>query len=59
MLCFSGCKKIIILRENAIYFVDPEKAFDRVPKKLFELVMRMYEGARTRVRVDSKLSEDF
>ena len=54
-------------------FVDLEKAFDRVPRKVIEFalrkkgveeklvqtVMRLYEGARTRVRVDSELSEPF
>ena len=53
--------------------VDLEKAFDRVSKKVIEFalkkkgveeklvqtVMRLYEGARTRVRVDSELSEPF
>ena len=52
-------------------FVDLEKAFDRVPRKvlewamrkkgmqeaLFRSVMSLYEGAKTRVRVDSELSE--
>ena len=54
-------------------FVDLEKAFDRVPRKVIEFalrkkgveeklvqtVMRLYEGARTRVKVDSELSEPF
>ena len=54
-------------------FVDQEKAFDRVPRKMLELAMRkkgipevldrsvmcLYEGAKTRVRVDSELSEEF
>jgi hypothetical protein len=54
-------------------FVDLEKAFDRVPRKVIEFalrkkgveeklvqtVMRLYEGARTRVRVDSEVSEPF
>ena len=48
-------------------FVDLEKAFDRVPRKVLEWAMRkkripevlvrsvmsLYEGAKTRVRVDS------
>ena len=52
-------------------FVDQEKAFDRVPRRalgwtmgkkgkpevLVRLVMSLYEGAKTRVRVDSELSE--
>ena len=52
-------------------FVDLEKAFDRVPRKvlvwamrkkripevLVRSVMSLYEGARMRVRVDSELSE--
>ena len=53
-------------------FVDPEKAFDRVPRKVLEWalrkkgipdasvrsVMSLCEGAKTRVRVDSELSEE-
>ena len=49
-------------------FVDLEKAFERVPRKvlvwamrkkgipevLVRSVMNLYEGARTRVRVDSE-----
>ena len=52
-------------------FVDLEKAFDRAPRKVIEsalrkkgveeklvqTVIRLYEGARTRVRVDSEVSE--
>ena len=54
-------------------FVDIEKVFDRAPRKILELavrkkkipevlvrsVMSLYEGAKTRVRVDSELSEEF
>ena len=54
-------------------FMDLEKAFDRVPRKvlawpmrrngipnvLVRSVMILYEGAKTRVRVDSELSEEF
>ena len=54
-------------------FVDPEKAFDRVPRKVMEWAMRkkgipqvlvrsvmsLYEGAKTRVRVDFEMSEEF
>ena len=54
-------------------FVDLEKAFDRVPRTMFELTMRnkgipevlvksmmyLYEGAEARVRVDSELSGIF
>ena len=50
-----------------------EKAFDRVPRKVLEWAMRkkcipealvrsvmsLYEGAKTRVRVDSELSGEF
>ena len=45
-------------------FVDLEKAFDRVPRKVLEwamvgAVMSLYEGAKTRVRVGLELSEEF
>ena len=54
-------------------FVDLEKAFDRVPRKVMEWAMRkrgipeimvravmsLYTGAKTRVRVGSGLSEEF
>ena len=54
-------------------FVDLEKAFDRVPWKVLEWalrkkgipkvlvrsVMSLYEGEKTRVGVDSELSEEF
>ena len=54
-------------------FVDMEKAFDRVPKKVMEWAMRkkglsevivravmsLYDGAKTRVRVGSAYSEEF
>ena len=54
-------------------FVDLEKALDRVPRKVLKwalrkkelpevlvvLVMRLDEGANTKVRVDSELSEEF
>ena len=62
MLClfYEGSNKFIMLREKSICFVDLEKAFDRVPKKLLEwamrkkgipqvlvrLVMSLYEGAK-------------
>ena len=53
--------------------VDLEKAFDRVPRKVLEWAMRqkgipevlvrsamsLCEGAKTRVRVNSELSEEF
>ena len=54
-------------------FVDVKKTFDRVSWKVLEWAMRkkiipevlvrsvmsLYEGAKTRVRVDSELSEEF
>ena len=54
-------------------FVHLEIAFDRVPRKVLEWslrkkeipdtlvrsVMILYEGAKTRVKVDSELSEEF
>ena len=56
-------------KEKKLYmcFVDLEKAFDRVPKKvmkclpevLVKAVMSLYEGSRTKVRVGSGFSEEF
>jgi len=54
-------------------FVDLEKAFDRVPRRVIEFalrkkgieeklvkaVMRLFEDAKTRVRVESELSDPF
>ena len=56
-----------------MYFVDLEKAFDRVSRKVLEWALRMkgipvvlvrsvmslYEGAKTRVRVASEMSEEY
>ena len=62
-------------KEKKLYmcFCDLEKAFNRVPTKVLEWVMRkrgipeamvravtsLYEGAKTRVRVGLELSEEF
>ena len=62
-------------KEKKLYmcFVDLEKAFDRVPRMVLEWAMRkrgipkamvravmsLYEGAKTRVRVELELSEEF
>ena len=62
-------------KEMKLYmcFVDLEKAFDRVSRKVLEWAMRkrgipeamlravmsLYEGAKTRVRVGLELSEEF
>ena len=62
-------------KEKKLYmcFVDLEKAFDRVPRKVLEWAMRrkgipevmvravmsLYEGVKTRVRVGLDLSEEF
>ena len=54
-------------------FVDMEKAFDRVPRKVMEWAMRkkslpevmvravmsLYDGAKTGMRVGSAYSEEF
>ena len=42
-------------------FVDLEKAMRKkgIPEDLARSVMHLYEGAKTRVRVDSDLSEEF
>ena len=59
--------------KSCMCFVDLEKVYDRVPRKVLEWalrkknipevlvrsVMRLYEGANTRVRVDSDLSEEY
>ena len=56
-----------------MFFVDLEKVFDRVPRKVLDLatrtksipevmvraVMSLYDGAKTRVRVGLELSEEF
>ena len=58
--------------KNYVCFVDLVKVFDRVRRKVLEWAMRkigipevlfisvmsMYEGAKTRVRVDYELSEE-
>ena len=62
-------------REKKLYmcFVDLEKAFDRVPRKVIKWALRkkslpevlvkavisLYEGSRTKVRVGSGFSEEF
>jgi len=62
-------------KEKNLYmcFLDLEKAFDRVPRKVMEwpmrkkglpeamvkAVMSLYKGAITRVRVETQLSEEF
>ena len=57
-------------KELYMCFVDQEKAFYRVPRKVLEWAMRskempevlvrsvrsLYEGAKTKVKVDSELS---
>ena len=64
---------MVIKEDNCTCFVDLEKAFDRVPRKVMEWALRkkavpeimvkavmcLYEGAKTRVRVGMELSEAF
>ena len=63
----------MLKEKQVVCFVDLEKAFVRVPRKVLELAMRkkgipevlvrsmmsVYEEAKIRVRVDSELSEVF
>ena len=63
----------MLKQKSRACFVDLEKPFDRVPRKVLEWalrkkdisevlirsVMSLYDGAKTRVRVDSELSEEF
>ena len=71
----EDCKKSIMPEEKKLYMccVDLDTAFDGVPRNVLEWEMRkkgipevwvrsemsLYEGAKTRVRVDSELSEEF
>ena len=64
---------VMLKEKGCICFVDPEKAYDRVPRKVLEWAMRkkgipealvrsvmsLSEGAKTRVRFDFELSEEF
>ena len=68
-----SCKGKKVVYVKVEYFVDLEKAFDRVQRKVLEWatrkkgipevltrsVMSLYEGAKIGVRVDSELSEEF
>ena len=67
--------KEYLTKQKMLYtcFVDHEKAFDRVPKKVVEWAMRkkgipealgtavmsQYKGARTKVKVGTHLSEEY
>ena len=71
----KGLQEKYLDKEKKLYmcFIDPEKAFDRVPRRVLEWAMRkrgipeamvravmsLYEGAKTRVRVGLELSEEF
>ena len=62
----------MLKEKSCVCFVDLEKPFVRVPRKVMECVVRkkgipedlvrpvmsLHEGAKTRVRVDSELSEE-
>ena len=66
-------KGIMLKEKSCVCFVDLEKVFDRVqrtvlewalrkngiPEVLVRSVMSLYDGTKTRVRVDSELSEAF
>ena len=72
---FERLQEEYLDKENKLYmcFVDLEKAFDGVPRRVLEWAMRkrgipeamvravmsLYEGAKTRVRVGLELSEEF
>ena len=67
------CRRNIKRTRSCMYFVDMEKAFDRVPRKVMEwdmrkkglleeiiqAVMSLYDDAKTRMRVRSAYSEEF
>ena len=75
VFCLNRLQEEYLDKEKSIYmcFIDLEKRFDRVPKKVLEWamknkgkleimvreVMSLYGGAKTRVRVGLKLSEVF
>ena len=75
MLILRRLQKEYLYKEKKLYmcFVDLEKAFDRVPRRVFEWAMRkrgipeamvravmsLYEGEKTRVRVGLELFEEF
>ena len=75
MLILRSLQEEYLDKEKKLYmcFVDLEKAFVRVPRKVFEWAMRkrgipevrvravmsLYEGAKTRVRVGLELSDEF
>ena len=53
----EGCKKRIMLKEKKLYMcvVDPEKAFDRVPRKVLEWALRKKEIPEVLVRCDESV----
>ena len=75
VLILRRLQKEYLYKEKKLYmcFVDLEKAFDRVPRRVLEWTMRkrgipeamvravmsLYEGAKTRVRVGLKLFKEF
>ena len=60
-------------RKSYHVFVDPEKAFDRIPRgmikwalgkqgvshKMIMAVMALYEGTKSRVKITAGISKDF
>ena len=56
-MCFVDLKKTFdVVPENVLEWAMRKK---RIPEVLVRSVMSLYEGAKTRVRLDSEWSEEF